>query len=174
MKCKYSVKYYNKIRKKQRTLFYSENDERVTFVPVVHSVDTRWSISSFWQNIMTFPMIQRLHKFSCFYDRLSLIFRWEFDSELYIKNYVMFFFIYPLACLLLLTSSFYGTFWCKRKAKKCFDLESDQTEKKRNYEAETTSSVLPTQDRVLLFLNWIYHQSLKKLKDLKMGLEITK
>ena len=102
MKCKYSVKYYNKI-KKPRTeiswlkcmLFYSENDERLTFFPIVHSVDTRWSraplwlrstwsISSFWENIMIFPLIHRsqsLQKFSCFYDRLSLIFRWGFNSE---------------------------------------------------------------------------------------------
>ena len=30
-----------------------------------------------------------------------------------------------LPCLLLLTPGFYGTFWCKRKAKKCFNLASD-------------------------------------------------
>ena len=56
-----------------------------------------------------------------------------------IKTMLFFSFICLLPCLLLLTPGFYGTFWCKRKTKKCFDLASDQTEKKRNYEAETTS-----------------------------------
>ena len=111
MKCKYSVKYYNKIKEpktevsvwQKSMLFYSEKDEPLTFSPVVHLVDTRWSsaplrlpstwsISSFWQNIMSFPLIhrgQRLQKFSCFYDRSWLIFRLEFDSELYIKTYYL-------------------------------------------------------------------------------------
>ena len=35
------------------------------------------------------------------------------------------------------------TIWCKRKPKSNFDLSSDYTEKKRNYEVETTCSVLP-------------------------------
>ena len=51
MKCKYSVKFYNKIKKPKTevswqkiTLLYSENDEAVTsFFPVVYSVDTSWS-----------------------------------------------------------------------------------------------------------------------------------
>ena len=40
------------------------------------------------------------------------------------KTYVIFFFICLLPCLLLLPPGFYGTFWCKRKAKKIFDLTS--------------------------------------------------
>ena len=45
MKCKYSVKYHNKIKKGKTqiswlksTVFYSENDEQLTFFPVVHSM----------------------------------------------------------------------------------------------------------------------------------------
>ena len=122
MKCKYSVKYYNKIKKTKdgyflakSMLFYSENDEGLTFFAVVHWVDTRWShaplwlpsawsISSSWQNFMTFPFVhnsQRLQKCSCFYDRLLLIFWWEFDSELYIKLCYLFFLSFSVNSWLL-------------------------------------------------------------------------
>ena len=116
MKCKYSVKYYNKIKKPKTEvswlkskLFYSENDERLTFFPVVHSVDTRWSraplwlpstwsISSFDKTSWPFPFVhkrQRLQKLSCFYHRLSLIFRWDliFFFFAFLFNILTFYFV---------------------------------------------------------------------------------
>ena len=160
---------------------------------------------------------QRLQKFPCFYDRLSSIFRWQFDSELYIKTMLFFFFICLLACLFLLTPGFYGTFWCKRKAKQCLTwhqirlttrgimkrkqhLQSFLTVcNKRLFSATTRhawhAGKRPSEQFAVNFLqDYLFKEktsefysracfvifklnllpTLKKLKDLKMGQDITK
>ena len=69
MKCKYSVKYYNKIKKPKTEvswlksmLFYSENDERLTFFPEVHSVYTRWSRAPLLKSVFVIFKLNLLPK----------------------------------------------------------------------------------------------------------------